>query len=639
MHVQCFTGVFVTRFKCLCLRHERLAHSALDALFHMHFSVLCSALMLRLPSLFMSATSNARLLSSTLTPFLYPCFDASWSCTRCIQLRCKARNKSPRKRQFTSGRRHASEATGQVTNNDAFPPVDVHQYDHLDPQPLDYTTNPFTDSCSITLHAGSGGHGCISFLREKYIANGPPNGGDGGTGGNVYIQAVRGETSLHKLARRGILKAARGRNGEGGGRGGKRGDDILVQVPVGTIVREISRFDPLQEETLQQRKAKGFGRDLDDDNPDAGPDQSKKWRRDKWLLYPGALPRNFTAADFPALPRPRRSNLTASQPRKPIRLDLDKPMTTPMLLAAGAMGGLGNPHFVTKSIPRPKYATKGDGGMQLQLQLELKLLADVGLVGLPNAGKSTLLRALTNSRTRIGDWAFTTLAPTVGTVVLDSFSKRPSIVGTSGEQRTHFTIADIPGLIEDAHLDRGLGLDFLRHVERAAVLAFVLDLSAENAVHAVQALWKEVGEYEKLREAEFNAETQQTLESEEGVMVKRSQRFESSISPSLHPEHRPQRRRDTILDTQPGKAPNPLRLPAISTKPWFVVATKADLPGTQENFLGLQSYLEKVQGGEEDHPGGKANAWRKRLQAVPVSALNKGGVDSIPGLVMKLLDS
>lgn len=586
----------------------------------------------------MSAISTSRILSNTLTPFLYPCLDASWTCASRAPLHPISSNTS--KRHFTSSRRRANEAPAQAVKTDVFASVDVHKYDHLDPQPVDYTTNPFTDSCSITLHAGSGGHGCISFLREIYIPNGPANGGDGGTGGNVYIQAVRGETSLHKLARRRILKASRGRNGQGGSKGGKRGDDILVQVPVGTIVREVSRYDPVEEETLQQRKEKGFGRDLKDDDPNAGPDQSKKWRRDKWLLYPGALPRNFTAADFPALPRPRRSNLTASQPERPIRLDLDKPMATPMLLAAGAMGGLGNPHFVTKSIPRPKYATKGDGGMQLQLQLELKLLADVGLVGLPNAGKSTLLRALTNSRTRIGDWAFTTLAPTIGTVVLDSFSGRPSIVSATGEARTHFTIADIPGLIEDAHLDRGLGLDFLRHVERAAVLAFVVDLSAGDAVQALEALWKEVGEYENSREAEFNAETQR-MHEEEGLVSNQTRRFTPFMSSSTEAGQSgiEKQRRGTVLDPQSDRKLDPLRLPAISTKPWFVVAAKADLPETQENFVALQSYLGKVQGGDEDHPSGKPNAWRKRLQAVPVSALNKEGVESIPGMVMGLLDS
>jgi GTP-binding protein len=151
----------------------------------------------------------------------------------------------------------------------------------------------------------------------------------------------------------------------------------------------------------------------------------------------------------------------------------------------------------------------------MKISLELKLLADVGLVGLPNAGKSTLLRALTNSRTRIGSWAFTTLQPNIGTVVLDKYSGQPTARGhrksstetdpSSGAARepiTRFTVADIPGLIEGAHLDRGLGIAFLRHVERAGVLAFVIDLAAGDAVAALNALWREVGLYAQMRDEE-----------------------------------------------------------------------------------------------------------------------------------------
>ncbi|OJJ50049.1 hypothetical protein ASPZODRAFT_22745 [Penicilliopsis zonata CBS 506.65] len=519
---------------------------------------------------------------------------------------------------------------------------------HLNPSPDDYSRFIFQDKCRATVWAGSGGAGCVSFLREKYIEEGPPNGGDGGTGGNVYIQAVEGLTSLHKLARRGIIKAGRGRNGQGKNKGGRRGEDVLLQVPVGTVVREISRYDPVTEEearfreerklrrrrqrekdlqAARRKEEEGYG-DADEQaedrhglqlNEDEG-EEDFALRRDRWVLYPGAKPSDFWTMAFPRSP-PRRPAQAMLEPAAPIYLDLFRHMDKPLLLAAGAVGGFGNPHFVTQSAGRPKFAARGEGGKKLELDFELKLLADVALVGKPNAGKSTLLRSLTNSRTRVGNWEFTTLSPHIGTVVLDNHKGRPlvesSSPSSSSSSRPNFTIADIPGLVEDAHLDRGLGLGFLRHIERAGILAFVIDLSRGDPIAGLKGLWHELGEYERFRE-------EGPIQSDESLDWRPSDGLPELRDPP---------------SSSGGSTLPPLALPPIHTKPWFVVATKADLEHTQEQFHALESYLKNVETGVEPHPGGYDEGWRESVTVLPVSAIRGEGVGGIPRLVVDLLDS
>ncbi|RAL66984.1 hypothetical protein DID88_007764 [Monilinia fructigena] len=542
-------------------------------------------------------------VQGTLTPFLYPFLFSNTS--RLI-------HRNPRiyinavRRQSTLSEELASEPSPE-------------EFDRLNPPPSDYSRTIFADKAKIDVYAGAGGHGCISFLREKYIAAGPANGGDGGTGGNIYIQAVRGETSLHKLARRRNLKAGRGKNGQGKTKGGERGSDIIIEVPVGTIVRELDRHDPaaIEEDRIKMEAGKLDGHDLD------GP---YKWDRERWLLYPAITPEEIATAEFPSLPKARKSNLAAAQVKGPISLDLSMPMERPLLLAAGAVGGLGNPHFVTKQVPRPKFATKGEAGLRITLELELKLLADVGLVGLPNAGKSTLLRAMSNSRTRVGDWEFTTLEPNIGTVVIDNNKGRPLAQSNheNGEPRTNFTIADIPGLVEDAHLDRGLGISFLRHVERARVLAFVVDLGRGNAAEALKGLWRELAEYERMKIEEEKEKANPIVEwtpftSVEDAVANRSETIVVSTGPTFE---------------------NPLapNLPSISNKPWFVVASKADLPNTQDNFQQLKSYLREVAAGNEEHPSKQKNPWTGKVEAIPISAINGHGVEKITEWTIGLLD-
>ena len=480
----------------------------------------------------------------------------------------------------------------------------------------------------MTVYAGSGGNGCASFLRDKHIPDGPPNGGDGGSGGNVWIQAIKGHTSLHKLARRGIVKAGRGFAGQGGNKNGGRGADLLIQVPVGTVVRELWRSDPSAVEEERQRLRLGSGQTLDFETLQNTADTRAAGSRDRWVFYPGAKVAEEMQVAMPPPPKLRRSNLAMMAPLPPIELDLSEHMEKPILLAAGAVGGFGNPHFVKRDLPKPKFASKGEQGVRLALELELKLLADVGLVGLPNAGKSTLLRSISNSRTRVGDWAFTTLSPSIGTVILDNNEGRPIVRSGSDDgkgPRTNFTIADIPGLIEDAHLDKGLGLSFLRHIERARMLAFVVDLSAGDAVLALQSLWKEVGEYEKLRNRELNEETEQRMVQWRSFGSATAEQDEEGGRMIIHPE--------------PARELEPLKLPPRSSRPWFVVATKADKDGTQQNFANLHAYIKGVESGEIQHPSGKQNGWRSRIAAIPVSAIRGEGVERIPVWVAALLDS
>jgi GTPase len=518
-------------------------------------------------------------------------------------------------------------------------PTSAPEWTRLNPAPDDYILPNFADKTRLTLYAGSGGHGCISFQREAYLPNGPANGGDGGHGGSIYIQAVHGETSLHKLARRRIMRADRGKSGQGSGQGGRRGEDVIITVPVGTVVREISREDHAAEEIAALKAARRRQRLALKAGEEATLDpQAEDMIRRKWILYPGISSSQAKEIELPRLPR--RTRIFA-QPEAPIHLDLSKPTPRPILLAVGGLGGLGNPHFVSTTTPRPLFATRGDPAITLKVELELKLLADVGLVGLPNAGKSTLLRAVTNSRARVGSWQFTTLVPNIGTVVLDNNRGRPlinsirrnshdeseSAAGDSDTDviaRRRFTIADIPGLIEGAHLDKGLGMEFLRHVERAGVLAFVIDLSAGNAVKALKSLWNEVALYGQMTAEEDQERNRKAQIDWNGEGADDS----SQRQPILN---------RTVEDYP--MAPEESPSSHITGKPWFVVATKGDLPDTQENFQELRQYLTRVSDGDELHPSGIAGAWTANCAAIPVSAINGQGVDRVIHWAVGLLDS
>lgn len=246
----------------------------------------------------------------------------------------------------------------------------------------------FVDEVRIRLEAGKGGQGCVSFRREKYVPRGGPDGGDGGKGGDIYIQASERKHTLLDFRYRHYFRAPSGKHGQGQNKHGRSGDDLILEVPVGTVVKEIDTRE--------------------------------------------------------------------------IIADLTKPGER-WLAARGGLGGKGNARFVTSTVRVPRFAEEGHEGEQKELVLELKLLADVGLVGFPNAGKSTLIAAISAARPKIADYPFTTLVPNLGVV---QYADSPP-----------FVVADIPGLIEGAHQGAGLGTRFLRHIERTRILLHVIDVS------------------------------------------------------------------------------------------------------------------------------------------------------------------
>ncbi len=256
----------------------------------------------------------------------------------------------------------------------------------------------FIDEATIRVTAGDGGGGCVSFRREKYVPFGGPDGGDGGDGGSIYLLGVEGLNTLADFRFKRRFQAERGQKGMGQNRTGKSGDDLLIPVPVGTVV-----YDKETGELIGDVVAK---------------DQR-------------------------------------------------------LLIARGGFHGIGNARYKSSTNRAPRQSTPGTPGEQRELRLELKLLADVGLLGLPNAGKSTLIRAVSAARPKVADYPFTTLYPNLGVVSV-------------GSERS-FVMADIPGLIEGAAQGAGLGIRFLRHLSRTRLLLHVLDVAPPDGSDPVAA--------------------------------------------------------------------------------------------------------------------------------------------------------
>ncbi|WP_457755503.1 GTPase ObgE [Thermodesulfatator indicus] len=267
----------------------------------------------------------------------------------------------------------------------------------------------FVDQTKIYVKAGDGGAGCVSFRREKYVPRGGPDGGDGGKGGDVILVASSQLHTLYDFYHQTHFRAENGRPGMGKKMKGRDGDDLILKVPVGTIVKDAETGEILYDFT---KDGESF------------------------------------------------------------------------VVAKGGRGGRGNARFATPTRQAPRFAEPGKPGEERWIILELKLIADVGLVGLPNAGKSTLLSRITAARPKIADYPFTTITPNLGVVKLD-------------EERS-FVVADIPGLIEGAHKGVGLGLDFLRHIERTKAILYVLDASkGEECLKDFELLQKELAHYHR----------------------------------------------------------------------------------------------------------------------------------------------
>jgi len=336
----------------------------------------------------------------------------------------------------------------------------------------------FVDRVKVFAQAGSGGRGSVSFRREKFVPKGGPDGGDGGRGGNVILRADRHVDNLANLFYEPLIKAKNGGHGMGKKMSGRAGADKIVKVPMGTVVW------PAKEEKQPTSNVQ---------HRTSSSEQS-------------VIPVTDLARD-----------------------------EQEFVLCRGGVGGKGNVHFKSSRNRAPRQYTEGEEGEQGYFLLELRTIADAGLVGYPNAGKSTLLRKISAARPKVAAYPFTTLHPIVGVIEFPGYRRA--------------TVADIPGLIEGAHRGVGLGHEFLRHITRCRVLIFVVDVAGSegrNPVEDLQNLRREIDLYD----------------------------------------------------------------PTLSSRAWFVVANKMDLPGAKKNLKALQERFPK-------------------LQILPTSAAKGEGIDDL----------
>ena len=346
----------------------------------------------------------------------------------------------------------------------------------------------FVDRIRVFAQAGNGGRGCVSFRREKFVPRGGPDGGDGGRGGDIILRADAHTDNLSDLFYQPIIKAKNGTHGQGKKKAGRAARPKIVKVPVGTVVSSapapIPRGDDLGEMIAR--------------NGDVGAQTH--------LSIPGPVREENAAVAEQPEPSTQIADLTRD--------------TEEFVLCQGGNGGKGNVHFKSSRNRAPLQYTEGEEGEQGYFWLELRTMADAALVGYPNAGKSTLLGEISAAHPKVAPYPFTTLHPIVGVVEFDGYRRA--------------SIADIPGLIEGAHRNVGLGHDFLRHITRCRILLFILDTAGSEGRHPIEDL-------ESLR------------------------------------------REIDLYD------------PRLSQRPWYVIANKMDLPGAGENLRMLQGRFPQVE--------------------------------------------
>jgi GTPase len=343
----------------------------------------------------------------------------------------------------------------------------------------------FVDRIKIFAQAGKGGRGCVSFRREKFVPKGGPDGGDGGRGGDVILRVDQHTDHLAHLFYEPIVKAKNGGHGRGKKMHGKNAPDKIVKVPVGTVIYRNAECGLRTEGALSDGVR---------DSVDARANQPEAV----------GLSDSRSAPDQSAIRAPRSA------------IDMIADLThdgQELVLCKGGAGGKGNVHFKSSRNRAPREYTDGGEGESGHFIFELRSIADVALVGYPNAGKSTLIRQISAARSKVAPYPFTTLHPVIGVVELDDYRRA--------------TIADIPGLIEGAHRNLGLGHDFLRHITRCRLLLFVLDMAGSEG-------------------------------------------------------------RSPIADLESLRREIDLYDPHLSLRPWIVVANKMDLPQAEENLRDFQ---------------------------------------------------